>query len=232
MLENIMSDDKYTPLADLGDFVARSDDEMGRHAAAFLDDIKRRHTIRDYTDQPVPRQVVETCIAAAGRAPSGANHQPWHFCLIGDPAVKREIRLAAEEEERAFYDGRGGDEWLEALDPLGTGPEKPFLETAPWLIAVFAQRRGGVESGMNKKNYYIHESVGIACGFLIAALHHAGLATLTHTPNPMSFLSEKLDRPGSEKPYLLIVAGRPASDTLIPKHALIKKPLAEIMTVF
>ncbi|MEO1241698.1 MAG: nitroreductase family protein [Pseudomonadota bacterium] len=227
-----MSDDKFTALSELGDFIARGDEEMRIRAAAFFDDIRRRHTIRDFTDAPVDRGVVEACIEAAGRAPSGANHQPWHFCLIGDPAVKKELRLAAEEEERAFYEGRAGEEWLEALDPIGTDANKSFLETAPWLIAVFAQRRGGVEAGMDKKNYYIHESVGIACGFLIAALHHAGLATLTHTPNPMGFLSEKLNRPSSEKPYLLVVTGHPAPDAQVPHHALIKKPLKDIMTVF
>lgn len=227
-----MSDDKFTALSELGDFIARSDEEMRTRAAAFFDDIRRRHTIRDFTDAPVDRGVVEACIEAAGRAPSGANHQPWHFCLIGDAAVKKELRLAAEEEERAFYEGRAGEEWLEALDPIGTDANKSFLETAPWLIAVFAQRRGGVEAGMDKKNYYIHESVGIACGFLIAALHHAGLATLTHTPNPMGFLSEKLNRPSSEKPYLLVVTGHPAPDAQVPNHALIKKPLKDIMTVF
>ena len=227
-----MTDGKFTPLAELGDYTARSNDEMKRRAAAFFDKIKRRHTVRDFTDDPVPREVIETCIAAAGRAPSGANHQPWFFGLVGDPAIKRNIRLAAEEEERAFYAGRAGEEWLEALDPIGTGPEKPFLETAPWLIAVFAQRRGGVEAGMDKKNYYLHESVGIACGFLIAALHHAGLATLTHTPNPMTFLSKALGRPATEKPYLLIVAGRPAPDAQIPLHAMIKKPLSDIMKVY
>ena len=227
-----MHEDKYSLLSDLGDYVARDDDEMRARSAAFFDEIKRRHTIRDFTDRPVPREVMENCIAAAGRAPSGANHQPWFFGLVGDPQVKRLIRLAAEEEERAFYAGRAGDEWLEALDPLGTGPEKPFLETAPWLIAVFAQRRGGVEAGMDKKNYYLHESVGIACGFLIAALHHAGLATLTHTPNPMTFLSKTLGRPASEKPYLLVVAGHPAPDAAVPHHAQIKKPLSDIMKVY
>lgn len=227
-----MKDEKFTPLADLNDYVARSDNEMRMRAAAFFEDIKRRHTIRDFTDEPVDRTVVEACIEAAGRAPSGANHQPWHFCAIGDSGVKKEIRAAAEEEERAFYDGRAGEEWLEALDPIGTDANKSFLETAPWLIAVFAQRRGGVEAGMDKKNYYIHESVGIACGFLIAALHHAGLATLTHTPNPMSFLSEKLNRPKNEKPFLLVVTGRPSPDAQVPNHALIKKPLSDIMTVF
>ncbi|GJL92899.1 nitroreductase family protein [Hyphococcus sp.] len=227
-----MTDEKYTLLSDLGDFDARSDDEMHVRSEAFFDEIKCRHTIRDFTEQPVSREVMENCIAAAGRAPSGANHQPWFFGLVGDPKVKRLIRLAAEEEERAFYAGRAGEEWLDALDPLGTGPEKPFLETAPWLIAVFAQRRGGVAAGMDKKNYYLHESVGIACGFLIAALHHAGLATLTHTPNPMSFLSKTLGRPATEKPYLLVVAGHPAPDATVPRHAQIKKPLHDIMKVY
>lgn len=220
----------FTRLDALGDLIDRDDAEMAARAAAFFEDIKRRHTVRDFSDAPVPREVVETCIAAAGRAPSGANHQPWHFCLVGDAGVKRAIREAAEAEERAFYGGRAGDEWLEALDPLGTDAEKPFLEIAPWLIAVFAQRRGGERAGMDKKNYYINESVGIACGFLIAALHYAGLATLTHTPKPMGFLNDKLGRPDTEKPYLLIVAGKAASDAQIPDHALVKKPLDDILT--
>ena len=227
-----MTDATFPPLAELGDHIARSDEEMQRRAAAFFDEIKRRHTVREFSGEPVPQGVMESAIAAAGRAPSGANHQPWFFGLVGDPAVKRAIRIAAEEEESAFYAGRAGEEWLGALDPLGTGPEKPFLETAPWLIAVFAQRRGGVAAGLDKKNYYIHESVGIACGFLIAALHHAGLAVLTHTPNPMSFLNGTLGRPATEKPFLLIVAGRPAPDAEIPDHALIKKPLSAIMKVY
>lgn len=222
----------FTSLAALGDHIARSDEEMERRAAAFFEEIKRRHTVRDFSSAPVPQAVMESCIAAAGRAPSGANHQPWFFGLVGDPALKREIRLAAEEEERAFYAGRAGEEWLDALAPIGTDAQKPFLETAPWLIAVFAQRRGGVAAGLDKKNYYIHESVGIACGFLIAALHHAGLAVLTHTPNPMSFLNETLGRPATEKPYLLIVAGRPAPEAAVPDHALIKKPLGDIMKVY
>ncbi|MEO1137349.1 MAG: nitroreductase family protein [Pseudomonadota bacterium] len=227
-----MSHEKFTPLSALGDFIERGDEEMSARAASFFDDIRRRHTVRDFTDQPVPRDVVENCIAAAGRAPSGANHQPWFFGLVGDPELKRKIRLAAEEEERAFYEGRAGGEWLEALEPIGTDADKPFLETAPWLIAVFAQRRGGVEAGMDKKNYYIHESVGIACGFLIAALHHAGLGVLTHTPNPMNFLGKALGRPATEKPYLLIVTGHPREDAQIPNHALIKKPLKDIMKVY
>ncbi len=227
-----MSEREFTPLSELGDFIARADDEMEARAAAFFQDIKRRHTVREFSDAPVPQSVMETCIAAAGRAPSGANHQPWHFCLVGDAKVKSEIRAAAEAEEKAFYEGRAGEEWLDALDPLGTDEHKPFLDIAPWLIAVFAQRRGGVHAGEDKKNYYINESVGIACGFLIAALHHAGLATLTHTPKPMTFLNEKLGRPATEKAFLLIVAGRPAGDAMIPDHSLIKKPLDEILTVF
>ena len=224
--------EKFTPLSTLADFTDRNPADMEARAMSFFDDIRRRHTVREFTDEPVPLSVMEHCIAAAGRAPSGANHQPWHFCLVGDAATKKEIRRAAEEEERAFYEGRAGDEWLEALEPIGTDANKEFLEVAPWLIAVFAQRRGGVEAGMDKKNYYINESVGIASGFLLAALHHAGLATLTHTPKPMNFLNEKLNRPATEKPFLLVVAGKPAPDAPIPNHALIKKPLDDILTVF
>ncbi len=227
-----MTNPTFTPLAALGDFIEHDIDAMRARAGAFFEDIRRRHSIRDYRPDPIPLDVIERCIAAAGRAPSGANHQPWHFAVVGDPAVKRAIRLAAEQEERAFYGGRAGDEWLEALAPIGTDADKPFLEIAPWLIAVFAQKRGGVEAGDSRKNYYINESVGIACGFLIAALHHAGLATLTHTPNPMTFLNETLGRPSTEKAYLLVVVGRPASDALIPDHALKKKALKDIMTVF
>ncbi len=227
-----MTDFPATTLSALADFDERSLDEMRARSAAFFNEIKRRHTIRDYRPDPVPLDVIENCVAAAGRAPSGANHQPWHFCVVGDPRLKAQIRAAAEEEERAFYAGRAGDEWLEALAPLGTDPEKPFLEIAPWLIAVFAQKRGGLEPGDSKKNYYINESVGIACGFLLAALHHAGLATLTHTPNPMNFLSKALNRSSTEKPYLLVVVGRPQRDAPVPLHALKKKALKDIMTVY
>lgn len=226
-----MTDFPATPLKNLKDFVDRDIDDMRARSRAFLDEISRRHTIRDYRPDAVPLDIIENCVAAAGRAPSGANHQPWHFCVVGDQKLKAEIRAAAEDEERAFYAGRAGDEWLEALRPLGTDPNKPFLEIAPWLIAVFAQKRGGVEPGQSFKNYYVNESVGIACGFLLAALHHAGLATLTHTPNPMTFLSKKLSRPSTEKPYLLVVVGRPSDDALIPLHALRKKKLSDIMTV-
>ena len=227
-----MTDENFTPLADLGDFIDLDADEAAARAQAFFDEVRRRHSVREFSDAPVAQGVMEACIAAAGRAPSGANHQPWHFCLIGDPAVKKAIRAAAEEEERAFYGGRAGEEWLDALAPIGTDADKPFLEIAPWLIAVFAQRRGGVEAGMDKKNYYINESVGIACGFLLAALHRTGLATLTHTPKPMTFLNETLGRPATEKAFLLIVVGKPAPDARIPNHALIKKPLKDIMTVY
>lgn len=203
---------------------------MSRRARAFREAMRRRHTIREFAPDPVPRAIIEDCIAAAGLAPSGANHQPWHFVLVGNPAVKKAIRAAAEAEERAFYAGRAGAEWLAALAPLGTDADKPFLEIAPWLIAVFAQRRGGPERGDSRKNYYVNESVGIACGFLIAALHQAGLATLTHTPNPMTFLSNTLGRPPSEKPYLLVVAGKAAADARVPDHALKKKALDDILT--
>ncbi|MEZ5894867.1 MAG: nitroreductase family protein [Parvularculaceae bacterium] len=224
-------DPQFTKLSDLGDFVERDADDMRARSAAFFDEIKRRHTIRDFAPDPVSLDIIETCIAAAGRAPSGANHQPWHFVAVRDQKTRSAIRAAAEKEERAFYGGRAGAEWLDALAPIGTDADKEFLEVAPWLIAVFAQRRGGVEAGDDRKNYYIHESVGIACGFLIAALHHAGLATLTHTPNPMAFLTETLKRPQTEKPYLLVVVGKPSPGALVPHHAMKKKALNDIMTV-
>lgn len=226
-----MTDFPATTLSALGEFIERDVEEMRARSRAFFEEMSRRRTVRDYRSDPIPLDIIENCIATAGRAPSGANHQPWHFAVVGDKGLKAEIRAAAEEEERAFYAGRAGDEWLEALKPLGTDPNKPFLENAPWLIAVFAQKRGGVEPGQSFKNYYINESVGIACGLLLAALHHAGLATLTHTPNPMTFLSQKLGRPSTEKPYLLIVVGRPDPDAPIPLHALKKKRLADIITV-
>jgi nitroreductase len=182
--------------------------------------------VRDFSAEPVPREIVEIAIRAAGAAPNGANMQPWHFAVVSDPAVKRQIRGAAEEEERAFYNERAPEEWLEALAPLGTDWRKPFLETAPYLIAIFAQRYGLTEAGRKVKNYYVQESVGIATGFLIAALHHAGLATLTHTPSPMDFLGQILGRPANEKPFLLLVVGYPAPDAQVP--AITKKPLEEI----
>jgi nitroreductase len=202
--------------------------EMLARAAAIRDELRERRTCRYFAPDPVPREVIARCIEAAGTAPSGANHQPWFFSAISDPEKKRLLREAAEAEERAFYAGKASREWLEALGPLGTDPDKSFIEVAPWVIGVFAQRRGGVRAGLDLKNYYINESVGIACGMLLAALHHAGLATLTHTPNPMNFLNEVCGRPPSEKPYLLLVAGYPADDATVPTHALIKKSLEDI----
>lgn len=216
------------PLPDRDDL---SDEEMKAAAEAFYASVKRRHSVRDFSDKPVPKEVIEACIAAAGSAPSGANHQPWHFVAIGDPDLKHQIRMAAEEEERAFYEGGGGDEWIKALEPLGTGPEKPHLDIAPWLIVIFAQRYGEFDDGTRYKNYYVPESVGIATGVLITALHTAGLSTLTHTPNPMKFLNDLLGRPASEKPTMILVVGHPAEDATVPKVAKYKKPLGEILTV-
>ena len=188
----------------------------------------RRRSVRDFSRRPVDRAVVEACLAIAGSAPSGANQQPWHFVAIQDAALKSRIRQAAEEEERAFYGGRAPDEWLDALSALGTGPDKPFLEDAPWLVAIFAQPYGLDEQGGKVKHYYVSESVGIAAGMLIAALHESGLATLTHTPSPMGFLNEILDRPRHERAFLLLVLGHPAEDARVPR--IVKKPLAEIVT--
>lgn len=183
-----------------------------------------------FSNAPVPREVIEEAILAAGTAPSGANHQPWHFVVVSSPELKQRIRTAAEEEERAFYAGKAGQEWLEALAPLGTDEDKSYLEIAPWSIVVFGQRKGGIHPGEKRQNYYVTESVGIACGLLLAALHKAGLATLTHTPSPMGFLRELCGRPDDEKPLMVIVAGLPASDATIPVHATLKKPLEQIAT--
>lgn len=212
----------------LSDFVEYEPEDMLRRSKSFYDDMKRRHSIRFFSDRPVDRAVIENCLLAAGTAPSGANHQPWHFAVIESPTLKKQVRERAEEEERAFYQGRGGDEWLDALNPLGTDENKPYLEAAPYLIAIFAQRRGGVEAGMERKNYYINESVGIASGMLITALHQSGLGTLTHTPKPMTFLNEICGRPDTEKPMILLVVGYPSEGATIPVHSTIKKPLDDI----
>ncbi|HMA15139.1 MAG TPA: nitroreductase family protein [Kiloniellaceae bacterium] len=215
------------PLPDRRGF---SNTEMTERAKHFLAEMKTRHSLRDFAATPVPRAVIESCIAAAGRAPSGANHQPWHFVAVSDAAVKRRIREAAEAEERAFYAGKAGEDWLRDLAPLGTDSDKPFLEVAPWLVVVFAERyRVGADRRIGK-NYYIGESVGIATGMLITALHWAGLATLTHTPNPMRFLNQICGRPENEKPYMIIVAGHAAEGATVPRHAKVKKPLSEIAT--
>jgi nitroreductase len=208
---------------DFPDFIEVPPEQMQRRAEAFYGNLKRRHTCRDFSPRQVPRAVIETCIRAAGTAPSGANHQPWFFTVIGDPVTKHRIREAAEAEERAFYAGRAGEEWLGALAPLGTDADKPYLEAAPWLIAIFAQRRGGPHGTEDLKNYYVPESVGIATGFLIAALHQAGLATLTHTPKPMDFLNRICGRPETERATILLVVGYPAETASVPLHALIKK---------
>ena len=208
-----------------------SDTDSLTAAKHFLATMKKRHTVRDFANKPVPRKVIKTCIKAAGRAPSGANHQPWHFVAISNPSIKQQIRQAAEKEERNFYGGTAGDEWIRALEPIGTGPDKPHLETAPWLIIVFAQRWGEFNNGSRYKNYYVPESVGLATGFLITALHMAGLCSLIHTPNPMKFLNPLLNRPASEKPVMIIAAGHASADATIPKAATIKKPLDQILTV-
>ena len=202
---------------------------MRARSEAFLRTARRRRTVRDFAPDPVPRAVVQNAIAAAASAPSGANGQPWHFVLVGDRAVKRRIREAAEAEERAFYAGRAGEEWLAALAPLGTDADKPFLETAPWLIAVFMERWAPGPDGTRRKHYYMPESVGIACGLLLAALNASGLATLTHTPAPMGFLREELGRPANERPYLLVVTGLPAEGARVPD--IERKPLESVMTV-
>ncbi|MDQ3039897.1 MAG: nitroreductase family protein [Pseudomonadota bacterium] len=185
-------------------------------ARAFARDLQRRRSVRHYASTPVSREVIEACLHAAGSAPSGANQQPWRFVAVQDASIKRRIRLAAEDEEREFYSHRAPEEWLDALAALGTDAEKPFLETAPWLIAVFYERTGIGPDGAKQKRYYPNESTGIACGMLITALHLAGLATLTHTPSPMGFLNQILGRPKNEMPYLLLVVGHPAEDCRVP----------------
>jgi nitroreductase len=207
-------------------YPALDDAERLRRVQAFEASMRTRRTVRDVSDAPVPRAVIESAIRTASRAPSGANRQPWTFVAVSDPAVKRRIRQAAEEEERAFYGGRAPQEWLDALAPFGTDAAKPFLETAPWLIAVFAQPHGVGADGEKVKHYYVPESVGIACGFLLAALHQAGLATLTHTPSPMGFLREILERPEHERPFLLVVTGVPAEGATVPRVG--KKGLDEV----
>ena len=216
---------KYVPLTGYKDL---TEAEMQSRADSVLETLSKRRTIRDFSDKPVPRTLIESCIKAAGTAPSGANHQPWYFVAISNAEIKRKIRIAAEAEEVEFYGKRASEEWLDALAPLGTDASKPFLETAPWLIAVFSQKRGGEKTGQDKKNYYITESVGLATGMLITALHSAGLGTLTHTPAPMGFLRDICKRPKDEKPFVLMVVGYPANDAKVPQHALIKKDISEI----
>ena len=212
---------------------ALPDAESVARAQGLRDRLKQRRTCRYFSDAPVPREAIEAAIEAAGTAPNGANHQPWHFAVVHSAEKKRAIREAAEAEERRFYGEEGdkpkaSEEWLDALADLGTDANKPFLETAPYLIVVFAQRKGGIEEDGETQNYYVNESVGIACGMLIACLHEAGLATLTHTPSPMGFLREACGRPEWEKPLMIVVVGRPSDDATVPAHALRKKPLSQI----
>ncbi len=215
--------DNHSPLRG---FIYRTDEEMCARAEAFCAAMQNRRTVRDFSPSPIPRAVIEACLRAAGSAPSGANQQPWHFCVVSDPEIKSKIRIAAEAEEREFYAQRATEEWLSALAPLGTDANKPFLETAPYLIVCFGLRYGQDERGQRIKHYYVPESVNIAIGFLIAALHSAGLATLTHTPSPMKFLNEICNRPEHEHPYVLLVVGKPAPHAFVPN--ITKKKLDDI----
>ncbi|MEO8356467.1 MAG: nitroreductase family protein [Chloroflexota bacterium] len=203
-------------------------EEMKERAASFRREMQRRRTVREFSERPVPRQIIEDCLLTAGTAPNGANLQPWHFVVVSDPGTRHEIRIAAEQEEAEFYSRRAPQEWLDALTPLGTDERKPFLETAPYLIVIFGKNHSELPDGRRVKNYYVNESVGIATGFLIAAIHNAGLVSLTHTPSPMGFLNGILDVHPDSKPFLLLVVGYPADDAQVP--VITKKPLEEIAT--
>ena len=218
-----MPEPNFNPLQD---FVEYPHEEMIERSRTFYNDIRRRRTVRDFSDRAVPREVIEKCLLAAGTAPNGANLQPWHFSVVENLEIKSKIRVAAEKEEEEFYNGKAPQAWLDALAPLGTDSSKPFLETAPYLIVIFSKSHDVREDGLKVKHYYASESVGIATGFLIAALHNAGLATLTHTPSPMKFLNEILGRPSSERPFVLLVVGYPTDDAKVP--AITKKGLGEI----
>ena len=219
-----MSKPEFEPLNEYREYPLA---EMKKRAKMFADDVNRRRTVRHFSERPVPREVIEDCMRAAGTAPSGANKQPWCFVVVGDPAIKKQIREAAEAEEHEFYARRAPAAWLEVLNPLGTDKHKPFLEEAPYLIAVFEQRYGVQPDGSRVKHYYTQESVGLATGILITAIHHAGLVSLTHTPSPMGFLNEVLDRPANERPFLLLVVGYPAKDATVPK--ITRRPLEEFV---
>ena len=210
----------------------KSEAEMVNFSKQHLVDMKKRHTIRDFSKKIVSFSIIKNCIQVACSAPSGANHQPWHFCAIADPKIKHRIRLEAEREEKRFYNDMKNDEWLSALEPLGTSPNKPHLEDAPWLIIVFAERYGLLKKGGKFKNYYVPESVGIAIGFLISALHQTGLYCLTHTPNPMGFLRKICKRPSSNKAVLILAVGHPSKNATIPSASKIKKPLSEVLSIF
>jgi len=219
-----MPNPQFIPLQ----FTTHTPSEMENRAKTFYHLMHQRRSVRDFSDRPVPQSLIATCIQTAGTAPSGANKQPWHFVAVSDIDTKKQIREAAEKEEQAFYTQRATQRWLDDLAPLGTDAHKPFLETAPWLIAIFAQRFGQTQSGDRDQNYYVTESVGIATGLLITALHNAGLATLTHTPSPMKFLNTILNRPDTERPFLLLVVGYPTSNAQVPN--IQRKSLDEIAT--
>ena len=225
MTQAVETPSRFVPLSG---YVERPADEMRERASAFLNEAQHRRTVRDFSERPVPRDVIEMCVLAAGTAPNGAHRQPWRFVIVSDPEIKRVIRVAAEEEEKEFYAGRAPDDWLEALAPLGTHAAKPFLEQAPYLVVVFAESYAVKEGGEKSKNYYVTESVGIATGMLITAIHQAGLVSLTHTPSPMGFLNEILERPENERPFLILVVGYPAPDATVPQ--LRRKSLDEIAT--
>lgn len=222
-----MADARFIPLPAYREYPVA---DMRDRARRFHEELERRRSVRDFSSRAVPREIIDDCLRAAGTAPSGANRQPWHFVVVSGAQTKRLIREAAEAEEREFYRRRAPEEWLQALAPLGTDAEKPFLEEAPYLIAVFAQKYGRHEDGSRQKHYYPRESVGLATGILITALHHAGLATLTHTPSPMGFLNEILDRPKAERPFLLLVTGYPAKDAKVPD--IRRKSLREFVTYY
>ena len=219
-----MNDWPFEPLV----FSEKTREEMTQAAEAFYEQIKKRRTVREFSARPVPRAIIENALKAAGTAPSGANMQPWHFVAVSDPALKNKMRVAAEQEEKEFYEHRASEEWLKALEPLGTNEHKDFLETAPWLIVVFLKKFSYDEHGNRLKNYYTSESVGISCGFLLSALHWAGLATLTHTPSPMKFLNQVLERPKDERAFMIIVTGYPAGNATVP--VIGKEPLDRIAT--
>ena len=221
---------KSAPMIPLPAYQEYPAEEMLQRSQEFLAELRRRRTVRHFSSRPVPLQVIENCLAAAGTAPSGANLQPWHFAVVTDPEIKRSIHLAAEEIEREFYHQRAPEEWLEALEPFDVDEHKPYLETAPCLIVIFEQRYGVEQDGSHTKHYYTRESIGIATGLLIAAVHHAGLVSLTHTPSPMEFLNKILGRPANERPFLLLVVGYPAESAQVPKIS--KKSLPEISTFY
>lgn len=212
----------------LSDFEKYAPEEMIKRSESFYNQVKRRRTVREFSDKSVPEELIENCIRSAGTAPSGANLQPWHFVVISDPKVKKQIRIAAEEEEKEFYEHRAPKEWLDALAPLGTDSQKPFLEKAPHLIAIFSKSYDVLPDGRKVKQYYSQESVGIACGILITAIHNAGLVSLTHTPSPMNFLNNILGRPANERPFLLLVVGYPEENATVPK--IKRKHLNEIVS--